>query len=564
MSWNLKSALGLAALLIGANACAQVTIYESEGFRGRAFTTAEQVDNFGDSGLNDRASSVVVERGNWEMCEDIRFRGRCVVLRPGRYASLQAMGMSNRVSSMRLLADQAHYDNEVPVPQAGAQITFYESEGFRGRAFTTAEQLDNFGSSGFNDRASSVVVERGNWEVCENIRFGGRCMVLRPGSYTSLAAMGMNDRLSSVRPLGDSAHYANEAPVPQAGAQVTFYESEGFRGRAVTTAEQLDNFGGSGFNDRASSVVVERGNWEVCENIRFGGRCMVLRPGSYTSLAAMGMNDRLSSVRPLGDSAHYANEAPVPQAGAQVTFYESEGFRGRAVTTAEQLDNFGGSGFNDRASSVIVERGNWEVCENIRFGGRCMVLRPGNYASLQAMGMNDQISSVRPVVYKTQYANEAPMPSAEPPYAYRRNPQEEIYQAEVTSVHAVMGPPQQRCWVEKQQVSESQRGNANIGGAILGAVIGGVLGHQVGDGRGKQLATAGGAVAGAVVGANVGRGGKAAVPEQDVQRCETSAQGGAPAYWDVGYEFRGTPHQVQMSSAPGTTIAVNRDGEPRP
>ena len=465
MSCSLKSALGLAALLIGANACAQVTIYESEGFRGRAFTTAEQVDNFGDSGLNDRASSVVVERGNWEMCEDIRLRGRCVVLRPGRYASLQAMGMDNRVSSMRMLADQAHYDNEVPVPKAGAQITFYESDGFRGRVFTTAEQLDNFGSSAFNDRASSVVVERGNWEVCENVGFGGRCMVLRPGSYTSLAAMGMNDRLSSVRPLGDSTHYANEAPVPQAGAPVTFYESEGFRGRAITTAEQLDNFGGSGFNDRASSVIVERGNWEVCENMRFGGRCMVLRPGSY--------------------------------------------------------------------------------------------------ASLQAMGMNDQISSVRPVVYKAHYDNEAPMPSAEPPYAYRRNPQEEIYQAEVTSVRAVMGPPQQRCWVEKQQVSEPQRGNANIGGAILGAVLGGVLGHQVGGGTGKQLATAGGAVAGAVVGANVGRGDKAAVPAQDVQRCETSAQGGPPAYWDVGYEFRGTPHQVQMSSAPGTTIAVNRDGEPR-
>ena len=346
-------------------------------------------------------------------------------------------------------------------------------------------------------------------------------------------------------------------------AQVTIYESEGFRGRAFTTAEQVDNFGDSGLNDRASSVIVERGNWQMCEDIRFRGRCVVLRPGRYASLEAMGMNDRLSSMRQLGDQAHYDNEMPVPQAGAQVTFYESEGFRGRAFTTAEQVDNFGASGFNDRASSVVVERGNWEVCENKRFRGRCMVLRPGSYASLDAMGMNDRLSSVRPVSDRTHYDNEAPMPSAESPYAYRRRPQENIYQAEVTSVHAVMGPPQQRCWVEKQQASEPQRGDANIGGALLGAVIGGVLGHQVGGGTGKQLATAGGAVAGAVVGSNVGRS-RNAVAAQDVNRCESSAPSGPPAYWDVSYEFRGIAHRVQMSSAPGATIAVNDDGEPRP
>lgn len=445
---------------------------------------------------------------------------------------------------------------------AGAQVTFYQDDGFRGRTFSAAGQIDNFADVGFNDRASSAVVERGDWEVCESRSFGGRCAVLHPGRYASLQAMGMNDRLSSVRPVGDRTRYDNPVPVAPAGAQVTLYEGEGFRGRAFTTAEQVDNFGDSGFNDSASSVVVERGNWEVCEDIRLRGRCIVLRPGRYASLEAIGMNDRVSSMRVLADSAHYDNEAPVPQADPQVTFYESEDFRGRAFTTAEQVDNFGNSGFNDRASSVVVERGNWEVCEHARFAGRCMVLRPGQYASLNTMGMNNSLSSVRPVAYQTQYDNQAPMPVAEPAYDYRRRPNEEIYRAEVTSARAVMGPPQQRCWVEKQQVSEPQRNDANIGGAVIGAVLGGVLGHQVGGGKGKQLATVGGAVAGAVLGSKVGGGGNAAA-EQDVKRCETSAQNGPPAYWDVGYDFRGIPHRVQMSSAPGVTIAVNRDGEPR-
>ena len=46
----------------------------------------------------------------------------------------------------------------VVATQAGAQITFYEGEGFRGRAFTADGTLWNFEPSGFNDRAASVAV----------------------------------------------------------------------------------------------------------------------------------------------------------------------------------------------------------------------------------------------------------------------------------------------------------------------------------------------------------------------------------------------------------------------
>ena len=39
MNWKLKSALGMAAVAIAAQAAAQITFYDAEGFRGRAFTT---------------------------------------------------------------------------------------------------------------------------------------------------------------------------------------------------------------------------------------------------------------------------------------------------------------------------------------------------------------------------------------------------------------------------------------------------------------------------------------------------------------------------------------------
>jgi uncharacterized protein YcfJ len=248
-------------------------------------------------------------------------------------------------------------------------------------------------------------------------------------------------------------------------------------------------------------------------------------------------------------------------AAAQVTFYEGEGFRGRAFTTSQEVRNFERIGFNDRASSVVVAKGRWEACEDTRYSGRCVLLRPGSYDSLRALGMENTISSVRPARGERRYDNE-PEPMAAANYDWRRRANEQVYNAPVTSVHAVMGAATERCWVERQQVSEPSRGDRNVPGAIVGAVIGGVLGHQVGGGTGKDLATVGGAVAGGVIGSNVGRDGGTSYGSRDVRHCENTVSG-TPAYWDVGYKFRGTDHQIQMSAAPGATIAVNSSGEPR-
>ncbi|MEO7391325.1 MAG: beta/gamma crystallin-related protein [Ramlibacter sp.] len=248
------------------------------------------------------------------------------------------------------------------------------------------------------------------------------------------------------------------------------------------------------------------------------------------------------------------------QAMAQITFYEGEDFRGRAVTVDRRLGDMGREGFNDRASSIVIDRGRWEVCEHNRFEGRCVVLRRGSYPSLRAMGMDNRISSVRPVDEGRRYSNEAPLAPPVPLYEYRRRANERVYEAQVTSVRAVVGPPNQRCWVERQQVT--QPGQPNVGGAIVGGLIGGVLGHQVGRGGGRDAATGVGVVTGAAIGANSGGGSSGGAGYADVQRCQTVAST-APAYWDVTYNYRGMEHRVQMSAPPGATIAVNDNGEPR-
>lgn len=250
------------------------------------------------------------------------------------------------------------------------------------------------------------------------------------------------------------------------------------------------------------------------------------------------------------------------QAAAQITFYEGEGFRGRAFTTDRAIVNFDRAGFNDRASSVIIDRGRWEVCSDARFEGRCVVLRRGTYDTLRSLGMDNRISSVRPVDDRRRYDNEIPVPPPAPVYEYRRRPSERVFEVPIDSVRAVVGSPEQRCWIERQQVAEPNYNGDNVGGAIAGAIIGGILGHQVGGGRGRDAATAGGAIAGAAIGAQAGGGGGSTVYDRDVRRC-ANVPSKRVEYWDVGYTFRGMQHHVQMSSPPGRTILVNGNGEPR-
>ena len=248
-------------------------------------------------------------------------------------------------------------------------------------------------------------------------------------------------------------------------------------------------------------------------------------------------------------------------ASAQITFYENESFLGSTFSTNKAVDNFARHGFNDRASSVIVDRGRWEVCEDSRYSGRCVVLLRGNYDTLKSMGMNNRISSVHPADANTD--NDVPPPANVSAYEYRRRPNERIQDVPLTSVRAVVGAPTERCWVERQQVPETAtQGGANVGGAVVGALLGGILGHQVGGGVGKDIATVGGVAAGGYIGSKVGRNKVAPPTERDVQRCETTPST-VPTYWDVTYNYRGKEHRAQLSKEPGRTIAVNRNGDPR-
>ena len=180
-------------------------------------------------------------------------------------------------------------------------------------------------------------------------------------------------------------------------------------------------------------------------------------------------------------------------------------------------------------------------------------------AQLQAVEAQRQADEAQRVAAATQMRADVAAPAA---YDYRRRQTEPLYEAPVTSVRAVVGPQQQRCWVERQGVDTGTAG-INVPGAVVGGVVGGILGHQIGSGRGQDLATGIGAASGAVLGANVGRDAPGTVYTQDVQRCANVPTAAGLDYWDVTYNFRGYEQRVQTTSPPGATILVNAQGEPR-
>ena len=166
--------------------------------------------------------------------------------------------------------------------------------------------------------------------------------------------------------------------------QITFFEREGYEGRSVTTGAPISNLERA---VRASSAVVS-GEWEVCDGPGFTGRCVVMLPGEYPSLRAMGLNNGISSARTAPSSDPRYPPSP------QITFYEQPGFEGRSFVSGvpiSSLERVGG------ASSLVVVGGPWQVCDGERFSGRCVVLPPGTYPSFGVIGLSGVIASARPV-----------------------------------------------------------------------------------------------------------------------------------------------------------------------
>ena len=181
-----------------------ITFYEDHDFRGRNLTAERPVTDFDRNGFNDRFRSAVVHEGRWEICFDANFSGSCSTLAPGAYPDLGAY--AGRISSARP-TDASYGSNRSAERNRNrdARATLYEGPNLSGRPYALNDMMQNLGTTGFNDRASSLRVESGYWIFCSDADFRGECRTFGPGDYASLP--GLNNTISSGRRISNDYPY---------------------------------------------------------------------------------------------------------------------------------------------------------------------------------------------------------------------------------------------------------------------------------------------------------------------------------------------------------------------
>jgi hypothetical protein len=301
---------GLASLISGVARAGEITLFEQPEFGGRVVDLREITPSLNRFGFNDRASSVVVRAGRWEVCSDDNFNGFCAVLERGDYPHLDPR-LNDRISSVREVGDRRHNDRDGrsdrddrrdggrdggreggwqqdPQDERAGVILFSE-ENLRGRSLPVAGDVGTLVDAGFNDAAASMVIRRGVWELCSDRDFRGQCRLFGPGEYRRLEPA-LYRSVTSMR----IAQRGATGDAPPRG-RVELFTAPNFGGNRYLLDQDLDNFSNGGFNDRISSFVIAGGQWEMCVDAGFRGRCVVFGPGRYANLGQL--SNQLSSMR---------------------------------------------------------------------------------------------------------------------------------------------------------------------------------------------------------------------------------------------------------------------------
>ena len=94
--------------------------------------------------------------------------------------------------------------------------------------------------------------------------------------------------------------------------------------------------------------------------------------------------------------ADYSDEPP-----AAIALFSEENYYGDVRDVFDPFTALKDLGFNDRARSVAVFAGQWELCEHWNFTGRCVFIRE-DVSDLGWFGLAGRVTSVRPVYEYTE------------------------------------------------------------------------------------------------------------------------------------------------------------------
>ncbi|MEO8481466.1 MAG: beta/gamma crystallin-related protein [Acidobacteriota bacterium] len=278
----------------------------------------------------------------------------------------------------------------------GLGLEVFEDKNFKGRSATFLNATPDLRLSGMDGRISSLRVEPGEiWEACTEPNYQGRCQVFS-GTESDLAKRaGWNDAIRSVRRVrGGGGGDVGRGRGGNDTRGLELFAGTRFSGQRVLIDRPESNLRRMNFNDRASSLRVPRGEvWEICVNADFDD-CRVV-DSDIPDLSVIGLNREISSTRarPSGGGGVGRGGFPGPSR-PRIVLYDSRNFQGRTTTIDDETPTLRWTN-NNTAGSLRVVSGRWEICDEVRFSGRCVTVTQ-DVPDLARFGWNNRISSLRP------------------------------------------------------------------------------------------------------------------------------------------------------------------------
>jgi len=182
-----------------------------------------------------------LKSGQAAFFEHSKYRGTCVVRKPGRYANAKSVGIGNdKISSIKV--------------GSRTQVRLCKDNNFRGGCKTYTRSMSSLGK--MNDKTSSAIIgkttstttasvscrPRANQVVFfQHAKYRGACSVRNMGRYANAKAIGIgNDKISSIK-LGSGSH-------------VVLCKDNNFRGGCKTYTRSMSSLGK--MNDKTSSAII--------------------------------------------------------------------------------------------------------------------------------------------------------------------------------------------------------------------------------------------------------------------------------------------------------------------
>ena len=292
------------------------------------------------------------------------------------FATLLRLGAIITTPLLLAGAASAQYD----APQDEAALILFSGADYTGEAVNIFDPIHALPDIRFNDRARSVAVLSGAWEICEHSDFTGRCVLLRE-DISDLRYFDLDGDVSSVRPIyeyTDAAH-----------GLMFVRDSGGYIRYADATRYGQDDYDyGYGRSTRI-------------EVYHYGYSPAYRSYGYYDPLAGYGPYGFGYSRGGYNTYRAYHRDRP-PLRGhygardADATLYVDSNGRGASLGINRGVKDLSRFRFNDNVSSLNIKSGKWEVCEHANFKGRCEII-DASTGRLNGLRLNDNISSIRPV-----------------------------------------------------------------------------------------------------------------------------------------------------------------------